>query len=315
MLDLSIIIVSWNSLAYLERCLESLVDSKIGVAHEVIVVDNASYDRTVAFVQGYYPGIRVIANPENRGFAAANNQALAVARARYVLLLNPDTVVHKGAIDALVAFMDAHPEAAAAGPALRNEDGTPQHTGVRFPNNLNIFFEALFLDRLFPRSKLFGRHKELYANTTVPRRVDYVQGACMIVRAEVVQRIGGLDEQFFLYFEEVDWCKRMQQAGFAVYSCPSAAVTHLANIELGHYDERRVVHYHRSLILFYRKHYSGASLNILRLILALRSCIRLCVWAGVALVRPTLRAPAASSMRGYARTLALLLSRKEFARG
>ncbi len=313
MLDLSVIIVTWNSLVHLRRCLESLNASHSGVSLEVLVVDNASSDGTVEFLQEHRHDVHVIANAENRGFAAANNQAFERAHGRYVLLLNPDTVVHEGALDALVHFMDASPDAAAAGPALCNEDGTPQYTGVRFPNNLNILFETLFLDRLFPRSRVFGRHKELYADHTVPRCVEYVQGACMIVRSDVVRQIGGLDEQFFLYFEEVDWCKRMALAGFKVYSCPSAIVTHLANEEIGHYDERRLVHYHRSLILFYRKHYSRTRLRSLRALLVLRSCIRLCVWFGVALGRPSLRATAVSSMKGYLRALALLLGRREAA--
>lgn len=314
MLDVSIIVVTWNSLAHLQRCLQSLRASCPRVSYEVIVVDNASSDGTVVFLKEQHRDVVLVANETNRGFAAANNQALAVARGRYILLLNPDTIVHDDAVDALVKFMETHSDAAAAGPALRNEDGTPQHTGVRFPNNLNILFESFFLDRLFPRSKLFGRHKQLYADGTLPRRVDYVQGACMIVRADVVREIGGLDEQFFLYFEEVDWCKRMEQGGCTVYYCPSAVVTHLANVELGHYDERRIVHYHRSLMLFYHKHYSHTSSWILRLILIFRSVIRLCVWAGVALGRPSLRRTAASSMKGYVRTLALLFGRKEPAR-
>ncbi|HXG01382.1 MAG TPA: glycosyltransferase family 2 protein [Bacteroidota bacterium] len=315
MCDLSIVIVTWNSLDHLRRCLASLKESPPQARFELIVVDNASSDGTVEFLRAYDGDVRLIANTENRGFAAANNQAFEIARGRYVLLLNPDTVVHRGALDALVQFMDARADAAAAGPALRNEDGTLQQTGVRFPNNLNILFEALFLDRLFPRSKIFGRHKELYADASVPRRVEYVQGSCMIVRSDVMRKVGGLDERFFLYFEEVDWCKQMMQAGYGVYICPSAAVTHLANVRLGHYDERRLVHYHRSLILFYQKHYSAFRQTMLIPVLLLRSFIRLCVWGLVALVRPSMRATAFSSMRGYIRTVGLLFGRKEVDRG
>ncbi len=315
MCDLSVVIVTWNTRAHLQRCLESLAASTPAITYEVIVVDNASTDGTPDVVRSYPHRIHLIANAENRGFASANNQAFEQATGRYVLLLNPDTVVHKGALDALVRFMDAHPDAAAAGPALRNEDGTPQYTGVRFPNTLNIFIETMFLDRLFPRSRIFGRHKELYADASVPRRVDYVQGACMIVRSSAIQTIGGLDERFFLYFEEVDWCKRMAHAGYSVYVCPAATVTHFANVGLGHYDERRLVHYHRSLMLFYHKHYSAWQRAIVKMILVVRSCLRLCVWAVIALLKPSLRMTAGSSMRGYLRTLVLLFGGKEYARG
>ncbi len=308
MLDLSVVIVSWNSRNDLHRCLGSLQEPRSEAKREIIVVDNDSSDGTVAYLQQEYPGVRVIANNTNRGFAAANNQAFAVAGGRYILLLNPDTLVHAGALDALVGFMDEHPEAAAAGPLLRNEDGTRQLTGVRFPSNWNILVEALFLDRLFPGTRIFGRHKEAYADEREPREVEYVQGSCMIVRSDVVAKVGGLDEKFFMYFEEVDWCKRMRDAGWKVYVCPDAVITHFANAELGHYDERRLTHYHRSLVLFYRKHYSLLRIAGLRLLLTLRSLIRICVWTLAGVGRPRLRSAARSSIKGYLKTLGIVWS-------
>lgn len=306
MSGLTIIVVNWNSRDELNKCLASLKASGTKTAYQVIVVDNHSSDDTVAFLHAHYPEVMVIANTENRGFAAANNQALGKTTSRYVLLLNPDTYVHRGALDELVNFMESHPDAAAVGPALRNEDGSPQNTGVRFPTNWNILVEALFLDRVFPRSRVFGRHKELFADQDAPRKVQYVQGACLMLRTEVARTIGDMDEQFFLYFEEVDWCKRMYDAGYSVYMCPSAVVTHFANAELGHFDAHRLVHYHRSLILFYKKHYSQASLMVLRVLLAVRSLLRLFVWTAVPLTRPSLRHRAVSALRGYLQVLRLV---------
>lgn len=306
MLDLSIIIVSWNSKSDLQRCLGSLALSPSRAAYETIIVDNNSSDGSVEYLRQEHPDVRVIANDTNRGFAPANNQAFAGARGRYLVLLNPDTLVHKGAMDALVEFMDSHPGAGAAGPLLRNEDGTRQLTGVRLPTNWNILVEALFLDRLFAGTRFFGRHKEAYADETGFREVEYVQGSCMIVRNAIVNDLGGLDERYFMYFEEVDWCKRIRDAGWKVYVCPDAVITHFANAGVGHYDERRLIHYHRSLILFYRKHYSASSLTGLRIVLTLRSLIRIGVWVPTGIVRPELRKASLSSIKGYFRTLGLV---------
>ncbi|MER3523795.1 MAG: glycosyltransferase family 2 protein [Ignavibacteria bacterium] len=311
MVDLSIVIVSWNSRLDLMRCLGSLKTSHPSVAYEVVVVDNASSDETVAFLKQTYPDVHVIVNEHNRGFAAANNQAFGVVRGRYILLLNPDTLVHDGALDALVAFMDTHTDAGAAGPILCNKDGSLQYTGVRFPRVGDLLVESLFLDQIFPRSRIFGRHKETYADVHSVRSVDFVQGSCMIVRSDIVRSVGGLDENFFLYFEEVDWCKRMQDAGYRVYVVPWARITHLANVEIGHYNEHRVVHYHRSLLRLFQKHHGFVDRVLLRAVLALRSIIRILVWSVMALVRPSLRSKSISAMRGYVRTLGLLLRRKE----
>lgn len=296
--DLTVIIVSWNCRGDLADCLRSMKTEQ-GIAYPVIVVDNNSRDGTVEMLRRDFQEVQVIANAENAGFAAANNQGLSMGGSRYALLLNPDTVVHPGAFDALVRFMDANPGVWAAGPAMLNRDGSPQRSGVRFPNTWNILCEALFLDRLFPRSRLFGRHKELYADGRVPRAVDYVQGSCIIVRREPMEKVGGLDEQFFMYFEEADWCYRMKEKGGQVYFVPGAKVTHVGGGEAGHYDETRLVHYHRSLLLFYRKHYPPLSALLVRLVIVMRSFIRILVWTAVAIGRPGLRSSALSSIRGY----------------
>jgi GT2 family glycosyltransferase len=305
--DLAIIIVSWNCWEYLAQCLRSIAKSGTRHSYNVQVVDNSSTDDTVPLLQAQFPTVRVIANNENRGFAAANNQALRQTRARFVLLLNPDTVIHDGAIDALGRFLEDHQDAWAVGPAILNADGSPQESGVQFPSMWNIVCETFFLDRIFPESRLFGRHKELYEDQTKPRAVGYVQGACLMVRWGAIETIGPLDERFFMYFEETDWCYRMAQAGGKVYHCPDAKVTHFGAGELGHFDERRILHYHQSLLQFFRKHYTWTDILLLRSVLLLRSLVRVLVWAAVWVVKPGERKTAASSMRGYARTLGMAL--------
>ncbi len=306
MIDLTIIIVSWNCREYLENCLRSIDASAPAISYKVMVVDNNSTDATVELLRKDFTSVEIHANKENVGFAVANNQAMGTARSRYMMLLNPDTLVHPGALDALVRFMDGHPSVWAVGPAMLNRDGSPQRTGVRFPNSWNILCEALFLDRLFPTSMMCGRHKELYKDDAISRPVDYVQGACLMIRSDVFKKVGGMDEKFFMYFEETDWCCRMYKAGGQVYLCPDAKVTHFGGGDVGHYDEVRLVHYHRSLFLFYKKHRSLFSSILVRIIVAERSLIRVVVWVIVALAHPHMRSSAVSSIRGYLRTFSII---------
>ncbi len=307
MADVTIIIVTWNSRTDLVRCLPSIPAAASGCSHDLIVVDNASADGTVAYVEAVCPGARVIVNGENLGFAAANNQALRVTKGRYALLLNPDTVLRPNAIDMLVAFMDSTPDAWAAGPAILNSNNTLQRTGVRFPNTWNLISEALALDRLFPLSRVFGRHRELFKDPAEVQQVDYVQGSCLIVNGIVPGKVGILDEEFFMYFEETDWCFRMQQAGGRVYIVPSARVVHLGGEGPGHFDEFRLVAYHRGLLMFYRKHHAVHDRIVVRLVILVRSVIRIAVWTAMLVFSPSMRRSAWSSIKGYFRVLGLLV--------
>ena len=306
--DLAIVIVSWNCRDYLEGCLESIRKAGPGGSSQVYVVDNNSADGTVEAIGRNFPEVRLIANSENVGFAAANNQAIRGSQSRYILLLNPDTSVLPGVLDGLVEFMDSHPGASAAGPVLLNNDRTAQRTGVRFPTNWNTLVETLFLDRVFPRSRIFGRHKELYEDQERPREVDFVHGAALMARRQTVEGIGGLDEGFFMYFEETDWCWRMKAAGGKVYSSAVEGIVHHGGSETGHFDERRLVHYHASLLRFYRKHYGTVRLMLLRPILVLRSIIRILVWSAFYAAKPDRREIAKSCIRGYLKVLRMALS-------
>jgi len=276
------------------------------------VVDNGSTDGTLEYVRSVMPESICHSNASNRGFAAANNQGVALAHGRYCLLLNPDTVLHEEACDRLVQFMDLNPGVSACGPALLNGDGSPQRTGVRFPSLWNLAVEALFVDRLFPRSRLFGRHRELFADPDLPRSVDVVQGSCLLVRRESIERVGVLDESFFMYFEETDWCKRMKQAGGEVWFVPAAKVVHFGGGTFAHYSEKRLVAYHRSLLHFFHKHHPAWQGMLLRCILVVRSLLRLMVWGVLSLLtRAERRTRSRSALRGYVKTLTLLLQRGE----
>ncbi len=305
--DVTVIIVTWNSREELPGCLGSIEAAARHVRCDIIVVDNQSTDGTRAYLETSHPGVRVIANAENRGFAAANNQALRLVRTRYVLLLNPDTVLHEEAIDRLVGCLDAHPEAFAAGPQVYNRDGSLQRTGVTFPSIGNLLADAFFLDRLFPSSRVFGRHRSLFDDPETERVVDYVQGSCLLVRQAAIAKVGILDEEYFMYFEETDWCYRMHRAGGTVRICPAAGVVHFGGEPSVHYGAARLVDYHRGLLVFFVRHRSGPEQLVLRGVVILRSCLRIVTWAGVLLFRPRERRAALSGIRGYGRVMLMVL--------
>lgn len=307
MIDVSIIIVTWNNASDIERCLGSIAGAGKGTAVETVVVDNASRDATVDLIRKNFPAVRVIENRQNVGFARANNQAFESATGRYVMLLNPDTSVDAGAIEAVAFYLEHHSEAWVAGPTILNPDRSIQRSGVRFPSRWNIFVEALFLDRLFPKSRLFGSHKEMYEDARKPRAVDYLQGSALMVRREVLEKVGGLDESFFMYFEEADWCYRIKRAGGEIHYVPAGSVIHYGGEAFAHFDERRLVHFHRSMLRFFRKNYGLQRRLGLRVLLMLRSVIRLLLWLAVALTSSAKRKPALSSARGYRKVLGILL--------
>ncbi len=222
--DLSIVIVSWNTCDLLDACLHSaLVEAEAaGLAAEIYVVDNNSTDQSVEMVRQRYPSVKLIENKHNPGFAKANNQALALATGRYHLLLNPDTYVLEDGFGVLVRFMDEHPEAGAAGARLLNADGSLQCSCSPEPTLVREAWRLFHLDELRP----LGSYSMVEWPTDRPRLVDVVQGAAMIVRATVVQQVGLLDEGYFMYSEEVDWCTRIRRAGWQIYWTPQARIIH-----------------------------------------------------------------------------------------
>lgn len=223
----SILVVNWNTRDVTLQCLRSLEEARLGVPHEVILVDNASSDGSAGAIAEAFPNVQLIANDRNRGFAAANNQAYAASRGRHVLLLNSDTLVRAGQIEALAAFLESTPEAGVVGPKLLNADGSFQLSACPFVRPWDVYFEhARFPRALQPHAQRSPRRLYRFAEDA-PMAVDYVIGAALMIRRAVVEAIGPLDEGFFMYGEEQDWCLRAKAAGWGVYYLPTAAITHL----------------------------------------------------------------------------------------
>lgn len=261
---LSVCIVNWNTRTDLHNCLASLAGGAQAVPLEIFVVDNASTDGSAEMVAYEFPHVHLVRNSENMGFAHANNQVLSQCRGEYILLLNPDTVVHPRAFDLLVAEMDAHPEAGIGGPKILNSDGSLQYSCRRFPN-----FTAGML-RNNPLGRLFPQHEKVqdYLMTDFDHagitEVDWVSGAALCIRRDVLQRIGLLDETFFMYCEDVDLCYRAHQAGWKILYFPAAVVTHYIGRASDQAVEAMVRAHHRSMRIFYRKHYATSTAWLFR---------------------------------------------------
>ena len=255
---------------------------------ETLVVDNGSTDGSQELVREHFPHVQLIANETNAGFVNANNQALALARGEFVLLLNSDAFLAPDALHQLLRFMREHPAAGGVGPRLSNADGSLQRSCTAFPTLFTELCLMLQLDRLFPRSSLFGRFWLSGWDYSAVREVDVIMGACMLVRRTAIMQVGPLDERFFMYSEEVDWCYRLQQAGWRLYLVPQARATHLWGGSSGTARADLFVQLFRSRLLFFSKHYGPHATAALKLVFGLGSVLRLAASAPL-LLRSRLR--------------------------
>jgi N-acetylglucosaminyl-diphospho-decaprenol L-rhamnosyltransferase len=261
-MDLSIVILNYNTREPLRACLESLHGegstsfSGGPLEAEVLVVDNASDDGSADMVAREFSWVTLLRSPRNGGFADGNNQALRRIRGETALVLNPDTLMPHGAIRQLLACLSAHPEAGVVGPKLLRPDGT-MHLACRrsFPTPAVAFYRLTGLSRLFPRSPSFGRYNLTFVDPDQALEVDSVCGACLLIRRTVIERIGYLDERFFMYGEDLDWCLRTRQAGWTVRYEPGIVVQHQHGAASRQRALRTTYHVFRAMDLFYRKHY------------------------------------------------------------
>ncbi|MDP6803492.1 MAG: glycosyltransferase [Gemmatimonadota bacterium] len=252
----SVVIVSYNSKTDLNPCLRALEDPGNGSVREVIVVDNASDDGTPDMVESHFPGVRLIRHAENLGYSRGVNRAIREAGGEFVLVLNPDVRVTPGSVDALAAFLERTPEAGIAGGKLLNEDGSLQHSCRTFYTLRTLLHRRTILGRIFPDSRVVRDHLMLDWDHETMRDVDWMLGACLMVRVDAIREVGWMDERFFMYFEDVDWCYRMKQQGWRVVYVPEATMHHIHRRESasgGGLRNRRLVAHLNSMFRFFDK--------------------------------------------------------------
>ncbi len=263
--DVTVVIVSYNTRDLLLQCLSAVLDAAASLRLETVVVDNASVDGSAEAVAEHFPQMRLIRNPDNRGFAAACNQGLAEAKGRYQLLLNPDTRVAPNVLAEMVAFLDNNPRVGAVGAQLIHEDGRLQNSVANFPTLVTELLNKSLLRRLFPE-----RYPGKERAPSGPFEVESVIGACMMVRKDALDAVGPLDEGYFFFLEETDWCFRMRQQGWKIVSLPSARVVHLQGRSARRDIVSARIEYYRSRYRFFALHRSLISRIVLRVGLFIR---------------------------------------------
>ncbi len=251
-IDLSIVVVNWNTKQLILDCLASIYRTVHHVTFEIIVVDNASTDDSAEAVCRAYPDITLIVNSSNMGFAGANNKALKRMRGKYAVLLNSDTVLTESALENMIDFMERHPDAGLCGPQLLNADGTKQTSVGNYPVLLTEFMSKMLVRYLFPEKyqAAFSTKQSTYDG---PTQVDVIVGACMMARRTAIEAVGMLDDDYFFLYEEIDWCYRMHRAGWSVYHLPKVQIYHFIGQSRKEINLRSRAESWRSRYLFYKK--------------------------------------------------------------
>lgn len=306
MLQLTIVIVNWNVRDLLRACLTSLRDE--GPNTEIIVVDNASSDGSVEMVRHEFPAVRLIANDHNAGFGAANNQAVRESSSKYVLFLNPDTEARPAAVEHLLAFIDQRPQVACVGAKLLNPDGSVQPSRRAFPRIGTAFVESTMLQRYFGWLPSVRRFYRAELPHDQPQQVDWLVGACLLVRRSALDEVGGFDERFFMYSEEMDLCYRLKQAGYEVWYVPEAEVVHHEGASSAQDLFRRNINFHESRYRFFRKHHGALPALALRWFVFGTYLFQLGEEGGKLLLQPAKRDMRRARMTLYGRIVKWYLS-------
>lgn len=295
--DLSICIVSWNTRDLLFDCLRSVYADPDCDRWQVIVVDNGSTDDTPVMVQRDFPETQLIAAATNLGFVGGSNRGMEVSRGRYLLLLNPDTVVRSGALGGIVSFMDKTPDCGAAGPMLHNADGSLQPSCGTAPSLRSEVVRKLLLHRLLPDFKI------RQSDGRMAIKVDWVTGACLFVRREVLEQVGPLDPALFMFYEDVEWCMRIGQAGWKIFYQPSYSVVHLGGQSTRKNLEEMLVTSQRSLYYVFQRHLGRGNLFVLRVLTVIEMLLRSALWGVAFVAAPRRREEAGPRLRAYRKIL------------
>lgn len=277
-MQLSIAIINWNTKDLLRACLKSVFENLNALDAEIIVVDNASSDKSPEMVRSEFPEVKLVEAGSNLGFSKGNNLAYKHSCGKYFLLLNSDTVVLPGALTKLVDFMESNPRAGAAASKLLNGDGSLQRSCSPYPRPLTEFFDAVYLSKIFPKSRLFGSYAMSYWDFDEVKEVDFAGGSCLMLRRAALEEVGLLDENFFMYSEETDLCYRLNEAGWKVFFVPDAQIIHYGGQSSKMDVGRTSVDLCRSKYKFMKKHYGVSSALTYRAIVALSSTVRIAAW-------------------------------------
>lgn len=286
-MKLSVVIICWNDLRVLRECLHSIYQGTHSTDFEVLVSDNGSTDGSVEFIRQKYPEVRVLENRANLGFAKGNNVGIRASNADYVLILNPDTIIHDGALDRLVQFAEKHPEAGAFGCRVLNPDGTYQTSARLFPTVRRYWVSALGLKKLANVSSLFlfEEYPRWFGETERP--IDWQSGCCVMFRGDLLRSLGGFDEQFFYHFEEVDLCRRVWAAGHPILFTPEAVITHLGGQSVGRFPVRFEIEKHRNRYRYFYKHFGPQAARQCRRLSIARIRVRQLGYMLISLWKPT----------------------------
>jgi len=267
-MDLSVVVVTYQSRDHILACLRSLdaglranEERSPALAWECVVLDNDSRDGTPELVAGEAPWARLVRTGANLGYARAVNRGIAATSGAMVLVLNPDCVWHPGAIQALAAWLESHPRCGVAAPRILNPDGTLEYSARGYPDSLTFLFNRYsLLSRLWPGNPWSRRYLLLDWDHASPRSVDWVSGAAMLVRRAAIEAVGAMDEAFFMFNEDVDWCRRMNEAGWSVDYVPAATVVHHIGASKGAVSNHVILERHRGMIHYFRKHHRRSAL-------------------------------------------------------
>ncbi len=302
-MDVSVIIVNWNAGEALEACLQSVLqelqalqtlpaqkDGQQPLSGECLVIDNGSEPDGIARLRHMFPHVSIFVNADNLGFSCAANQGFARSQGSYVLLLNPDAELTPGSLRHLIDCLDAHPEAAILGPRVTNADGTSQGSARAFPSLLTAFFgRSTFLTTYFSGNRVSRLETPAFDRClTQAQSVDWVSGACMLIRRQAIEAVGGFDEQFFLYWEDADLCWRLHDHDWQIVYDPQVRVIHQVGGSSQHASMRSLLAFHRSAYLLYRKQVTGSAWHPLSLVAAVGLSVRavgLLLWEGVRMLR------------------------------
>ncbi len=280
-MDLRISIVNYNTRDLLDRCLASIAAHPPAGPYEVVVVDNASRDDSVAMVRERYPWVQVIASPDNLGYAAGNNLAMVGCRARYFLVLNSDTELHPGALQRLIDYLDAHPECGMAGPRLLLPDGSVQPSCATALTLRKFFTQQFLLDKAGLAHYLFGEYWYDLAQVTAPIAVDQATGAAMFCRREALRQVGPMDEGYWMYCEDSDWCQRFQAAGWPIHYVPDAVILHVLGGSSKTARAEMIAAYNLAAARYFRRHHGALAGMLARTIGLTGSALRGLLWAGL----------------------------------